>query len=211
MERQFIIATLALTVPFSSCCSRPPKTKLPESIRETRVVTLPDAELDHQWADAREKLVAELAVAMFAGSTSLGSMVESMMRLAYPIPRGIARAAVLKALREQLDLVPTFPHPEAIDVVEYYPGKFRGILWWRRQWQERVTYTVLILTTTVSGETPGTVVRVHFVSEERPNDEYSWEICESGRAEKRVLKLVGFLDRAIWRQCRDNQEASSDD
>ncbi len=78
---------------------------------------------------------------------------------------------------------------------EKFPGPERGVLWWKKRWQERTSYEVLVLPTRNGNEFN---IEVYANTEQRPNENYEWKPAASsndkeraGRLLQRIIGLIG--------------------
>lgn len=183
----------------SSCASKERLLSPPSFLSHSAgVITLPDDRV--VWCLVAGAIGADISIASspsFSLNVGLGDHAE---RITYPVPAHRAKAVILRVLQERLGLVATNPDAETIQVLDCFPGRYRGILWWKKRWQERILYSIFVLNVASSGGKDATVVRINFLSQERPNENFSWRTSRSEEATERLYELILRIDSELRRK-----------
>jgi len=110
-----------------------------------------------------------------------------------------------QVLHEKIVLILKAP-PLSMSVVSAYDGKietdytecegeFHGILFWKKRWKERIKYYITIVRDWTFPER--SCLSIYSVTEQRPNENYSWAFKESGLTKNKVSHILEVIDSRI--------------
>ena len=80
---------------------------------------------------------------------------------------------------------------------ENYLGQPHGILWWKKSWQERTRYEILVRPNDLEDLEKGSLISVDPMTQTRPNPNYEWAEIESDYAAERAALLLATIVRRI--------------
>ncbi len=81
---------------------------------------------------------------------------------------------------------------------EQYAGGMRGLLWWKKRWQERVRY-VIEIRQPIWYQPYKSLLFVRAEVDHRPNPNYAWQPKRSAPLHSRVPEILGTIDSKIAR------------
>lgn len=133
--------------------------------------------------------------------TSTVNQVLNPPNRVYDLPPVILRDQVADLLQENplnFKLISISEGNIETDYKEYPgEGEFHGILWWKKQWQERGKYYLEIRP--VWNETAKSQLFIKGQTENRPNDNYPWEECKCVKTDTRISDILQVIDSKIRR------------
>ncbi len=74
-------------------------------------------------------------------------------------------------------------------------GEFHGILFWKKRWKERIKYYITIVRDWTFPAR--SCLSIYSVTEQRPNENYSWSFKESGFTRNKVSYILEVIDSRI--------------
>ena len=87
---------------------------------------------------------------------------------------------------------------QIVTAYEQYAGEIRGLLWWKKRWQERVRY-VIEVRQPAWYQPYKSQLFIRAEADHRPNSNYAWQSKRFAPLHNRVSEILGVIDSKIAR------------